>query len=552
MFSLGKNLTTKAKLITSFGFILLLMIAIGVVALRMNAVSAKSSSSVEKILGQSNAAVMNAQISLQELNLAIVQFMSPSADHSEMEKVADETASKFKQATEDAAKLDGKTIGDLPASAQYGKNVDDFKNAMAAAADAYISKVDPIIRSDDYYTALDTYLNQVMPSVNQSFLAFKKIADEQTAVCVEMTKKASDSKSVYAIVAAIVFSLVVGVFVTYGITKFITVRLASLSNRLNQISEGDLATEVHVHGNDEFAHAAKALIKTRDALNHSLTMVLSTADAITATLSGVRESASKIIASSDDCENHAVTVSAASEEMRSTTADIAKNCENASKSAEETKGIVDNGVSQVRGTIDEIQSQVEKTRKDAKLVSALQEQCQKIGTIVQTIDDIANQTNLLALNAAIEAARAGEAGKGFAVVADEVRSLASRSSKSTQEITRMVEIVQKDSSDANASMEESSKSMDALAVKTREIEAALNSITQSVDGVHGQIAQIATAAEEQTTASSEISTNMAGVTDLTKQSSAAIKQVDDQLQSLASEVEELRDHLSRFKLAPEA
>ena len=116
----------------------------------------------------------------------------------------------------------------------------------------------------------------------------------------------------------------------------------------------------------------------------------------------------------------------------------------------------------------------------------------------------------------------------------------------------MVEIVQKDSSDANASMEESSKSMDALAVKTREIEAALNSITQSVDGVHGQIAQIATAAEEQTTASSEISTNMAGVTDLTKQSSADIKLVDDQLQSLASEVDELRDHLSRFKLAPEA
>ncbi len=552
MFSFGKNLTTKAKLISSFGFILLLMIVIGVVALRMNAVSAKSSSSVEKILGQSNAAVMNAQISLQELNLAIVQFMSPSADHSEMEKVADDTAAKFKQATEDAAKLDGKTIGDLPASAQYDKNVEDFKIAMAAASDAYISKVDPIIRSDDYYTALDTYLNQVMPSVNQSFLAFKKIADEQTAVCVEMTKKASDSKSVYAIVAAIVFSLVVGVFVTYGITKFITVRLASLSKRLNQISEGDLATEVHVHGNDEFAHAAKALIKTRDALNRSLTMVLSTADAITATLSGVRQSARKIIASSDDCENHAVTVSAASEEMRSTTADIAKNCENASKSAEETKGIVDNGVSQVRGTIDEIQSQVEKTRKDAKLVSALQEQCQKIGTIVQTIDDIANQTNLLALNAAIEAARAGEAGKGFAVVADEVRSLASRSSKSTQEITRMVEIVQKDSSDANASMEESSKSMDALAVKTREIEAALNSITQSVDGVHGQIAQIATAAEEQTTASSEISTNMAGVTDLTKQSSADIKLVDDQLQSLASEVDELRDHLSRFKLAPEA
>ena len=552
MFSFGKNLTTKAKLITSFGFILLLMIVIGIVALRMNAVSSRSSSSVEKILGQSNAAVMDAQISLQELNLAIVQFMSPSADHSDMEKVADNTAAEFKKAVEQASKLDEKMIGDVEASSQYSANVTDFKNAMSAAADAYLSKVDPIIRSDDYYTALDTYLNQVMPSVNQSFLAFKKIADEQTNVCVAMTKKASDPKSVYAIVAAIVFSLIVGVFVTYGITKFITVRLASLSYRMNSIAEGDFTTEIHVHGNDEFARAAKALLKTRDALNNSLSMVLTTADAITSTLSGVRESAAKIIASSDDCESHAVTVSAASEEMRSTTSDIAKNCESASKSAEDTKGIVDSGVAQVRGTIEDIQSQVEKTRKDARLVAALQEQCQKISSIVQTIDDIANQTNLLALNAAIEAARAGEAGKGFAVVADEVRSLASRSSKSTQEITKMVEIVQKDSSDANASMEESSKSMDALASKTREIEDALKTITQSVDGVHGQIAQIATAAEQQTTASSEISTNMAGVTDLTKQSSSDIKSVDEQLESLSSEGDELRGALSRFKLRAQA
>ncbi|MGN0909422.1 MAG: methyl-accepting chemotaxis protein, partial [Succinivibrio sp.] len=389
MFSLGKNLTTKAKLVSSFGFILLLMIVVGVVALRMNAVTSRSSSSVEKILGQSNADVMEAQISLQELNLAIVQFMSPSADHSEMEKVADDTASKFQQAAEQASRLDGKFIGDVPASPQYEANVADFKQAIAAAAEAYQSKVDPIIRSDDYYTALDTYLNQVMPAVNDSFHAFKKIADEQTALSVGLIKKASDPRSVYAIVAAIAFSLVVGVFVTYGITMFITVRLASLASRLNSISNGDFTTEIHVHGHDEFAQAAKALVRTRDSLSRSISRVLETADAITSTLSAVRESASKIIASSDDCENHAVTVSAASEEMRSTTADIAKNCENASKSAEDTKGIVDNGVAQVRGTIENIQSQVEKTRKDAALVSTLQAQCQKISSIVQTIDEIA-------------------------------------------------------------------------------------------------------------------------------------------------------------------
>ena len=172
----------------------------------------------------------------------------------------------------------------------------------------------------------------------------------------------------------------------------------------------------------------------------------------------------------------------------------------------------------VRATVARIKEQSVYTREDAEKVIKLAEQSQAIGSIVATIDDIAAQTNLLALNAAIEAARAGEAGRGFAVVADEVRALASRTSQSTKEISAMVATVKADSEAATESMHNSVAQMEEMADHASELEATLNSIVQSVSNVNGQIVQIADAANQQTTATAEISTNMQGITEMAQQS----------------------------------
>ena len=211
-------------------------------------------------------------------------------------------------------------------------------------------------------------------------------------------------------------------------------------------------------------------------------------------------------------ESRALTVAAAADEMVSTTADIAKNCHEAAINADDSNRTTQDGVQKVRTTIEAIKLQEDKSNQDAKQIQELSQTAQKIGAIVQTIDEIASQTNLLALNAAIEAARAGEAGKGFAVVADEVRALASRTSKSTQEITAMVTQVQDEANNANISMEHSVASMHQLAENASTIEDLLNGIIQKVDTVNAQIGQIATAAEQQTAATSEISTNMQNIT----------------------------------------
>ena len=234
--------------------------------------------------------------------------------------------------------------------------------------------------------------------------------------------------------------------------------------------------------------------------------------------------------------------------MVSTTSDIAKNCQEAAVNAEDSNNTTREGVAKVRLTIDAIQNQVVKSKEDAEQIRSLVDRAQKIGTIVQTIDEIASQTNLLALNAAIEAARAGEAGKGFAVVADEVRALASRTSKSTQEITSMVSQVQTEANQANESMTKSVESMDVLAQDASAIEELLNGIIDKVDVVNAQIGQIATAAEEQTAATSEISTNMQSITNSAQGFAAEVSTTQSVVNSAAEDVNELTGLVAKIKV----
>lgn len=543
-----KNLSIRAKLMLSFGAIMVLLAVVAGIAVNMNYTTSNTAWNVFRVLGKSYTRVMNTQNQLETANQDVLNYLRAGADHTNPAQHADALLGAFQKINEISSVMNENVIGDMPSSPKYKANILSVKKSVAEFVSTYSSQIDPLIRAGKNEEALDKYLEIGMPAVKTALSFYKALIDEQVTVSIGLTEQTSSKAPIYLIGAVTLIGLLLSIIISYAMIHYVHDRLDYIMRNLRQISKGDFTARLKVSSTDEFGQCTKALSDTRNALNDSIAMVINESHQIEDALETVRSNMNTISESIEQAENQSVTVSAASDEMVSTTGDIAKNCEGAAKSAATSSQTVDKGVEVLRSTVESIRNQVEKSKQNAASINALSQHSEKIGTIIQTIDEIANQTNLLALNAAIEAARAGEAGKGFAVVADEVRALASRSSKSTQEITRMVQQVQEGAHSANESMTQSLTEMNQLADQASDVENILNDITTHVNETNTQITQIATAAEEQTTATSEISTNMQGVTSKNKEVSDNTKQVYSELEGLHSATTELRERLSFFKL----
>ena len=375
-----------------------------------------------------------------------------------------------------------------------------------------------------------------------------KVNGYQIAVSKDHVKGITSNTPLVIAVCLTLFSIFVAVAIICTMPKAISDIIGQSVGFASTLASGKLNQEIKNRRHDEFSPLLDALEKMRKSWQGSISQIQDVTRNIKSTMQEIDASSSEIRQTAEQNQSHSLTVAAASDEMVSTTADIAKNCEQASISSNESSQITTTGIHRVQDTIDKLDTQVEKSKHDAQLVKNLADQAQKIGTIVQTIDDIASQTNLLALNAAIEAARAGEAGKGFAVVADEVRALASRTSASTQEITRMVSQVQTDANVADEAMQASVKVMDGISAETGQLHAILSEVTDKVTEVNAQITQIATAAEEQTTATSEISSNMKNITDGSKNLTQELQGVNESISSTHGEIGRLSEIVHMFEI----
>lgn len=403
---------------------------------------------------------------------------------------------------------------------RYPKEIGAIKEAATTYKDLYLNKVLPAIETGGLITARAIYEKQLAPLYVPANYNISVVNGYQINGVKQQTAVLASNASLYqtiAVSALVLLCCVVVIVIMRSAFKGVSKVVETISTHASALSSGDLTQAIENHRNDGLGQIMDALESLRNAWHDKMSFIRDSANEMNHDLMDVKSTCGTIVKSAGETEDQAVTVAAASNEMVSTTQDIASNCQSAAAEAESSDKITKAGVDAIQKTINAIRKEVENTKVNAEGVRSLVEQSQKIGSIVQTIEDIADQTNLLALNAAIEAARAGNAGKGFAVVADEVRALASRTAESTRQIISMVTAIQEQADLANTSMISTLAEMNALADDTSNVQDLLQQIIDKVGSVNGQITQIATAAEQQTTATSEISMNMQRITGTAKQ-----------------------------------
>ncbi|MFP0198755.1 methyl-accepting chemotaxis protein [Pseudomonas sp. PHC1] len=536
-----RNLNIAPRAFLGFAFIALLVIVLGVFA--VNRMSIIRQASLEMESTQLPSVTQLAVVTENVLRLRILSFR---------------------------ILVNREPAGLQEAQTRIGVLVDKVRAAQASYA---VLPAGPEERAlyQEFSTTLDNYVqaqNQMMDLSRQDkldemrALINTKIKDGTDKMGEQLNKliaiNAADAKTASTQAGEHYDSAITGIVIVAVIAALATVLLAWLLTRsivtpLNRavaaaqtIAGGNLTNVIEIDGRDEPARLLEALAAMQTNLRKTIEQIAGSATQLGAAaeeLSAVTEEASRGLQQQNDEIEQAAT---AVNEMTAAVEEVARNAVSTSEASNQSTHAAREGRDQVVKTVDAIQTMTHDVQNTAQMIEGLAEQGRDIGKVLDVIRAIAEQTNLLALNAAIEAARAGEAGRGFAVVADEVRALAHRTAQSTQEIEKMVAGIQNGTGEAVSSMQQSNQRTQTTLEMARAAGVALEQITQSIHQINERNLVIASASEEQAQVSREVDRNLVNIRDLATQSAAGANQTSAATHELSRLAVDLNAMVARF------
>ncbi|MBI3771495.1 MAG: methyl-accepting chemotaxis protein [Gammaproteobacteria bacterium] len=485
---------------------------------------------------------METEISIQKQVIAINMLTHGGnvENASELHQQIDEGKKFGEEATNRL--IDAKILE--PALLDHLKEIDDaFNNAR-----------DELLKSFDAYTSHpggDTAI-----ALRNANVAFEKATKDIIEHLVEVERKGDGAVEQFAasletihttaygaLITVIIVGIIIAIAAYLWIVKSVVQPITQVAYQFTDLArgEGNLNVSLPDKGHDEITEVCRGFNQFIAKIRKTISEVAGSSTQLSAAakeLSAINnETGQNISKQTQETEQ----VATAMNEMVATVQEVARNVTDAAQAADVANRESVNGRNIVNNAIAEINGLSKEVHHAAEVLQRLNDDSQSIGQVLDVIKGIAEQTNLLALNAAIEAARAGEQGRGFAVVADEVRTLASRTQQSTQEIQQMIERLQSGAKEAVNVMETSRKRAEGAVDKANQAGAALGSITDAVGTITNMTAQIASAAEEQNAVAEEVNSNIVSINNLAQQTGDGSQQTivaTDQLAKLAAQLQQ--------------
>ena len=531
----------KTKLLICFAIVLIMSFAVSVISVTQRVETVNAAVDLNRKLTGNFTVLVNTMEKTEVFNAQLFTYLDSGYTNTELRKTLESSLNEI------AEGVDKLNVND-PDTGVYMHTV---KGNGIKYIEFIKQSVFPLFDAGKHADALHNYIHDAMPLLEGMGVEYGKAVKSRFQQIDEASVILTNHNPTVFIIILTFFQLVFSFAISMDISTYIQRNVTIQLNALTSLAKGDFSINVKPQTEDEFGQLAESMQIMITKLRSSMIEVTTLASAINGSMNEIEQNSNTICDAAETAQTECVSVAAAAEQMAATNANIAENCTTAAKSSQESHKFTETGMENVNTTATSVTEQYELMEKNAEAIRELADEVEKISSIVGTIDEIASQTNLLALNAAIEAARAGEAGRGFAVVADEVRALATRTTASTQEIRGMVDRIQTDSAAATTAMQSNLESMSFVTTESVELKSTLGQVMELVSGVNDQIGVIATSAEEQSTSSAQISTNMQRITECTKQVNELAQVSRSASVENASRCQTLINNLSFFKVEPD-
>lgn len=421
---------------------------------------------------------------------------------------------QFEDRQRDVQGILGELAGQKGLDAQLKTRIERLRDEHRQLGSTYLKGRDAYVAAGADPTAGDTAVKGVDRATSDQMSELvgelRKQGTEQSA----QISASAERTVLLGIVVMLASGLLIGLLSLWLINRNLVDPIRKLIDYVAQLSQGKFAERVASDREDELGKLAMAANTLRDFLAETFTRLQRSASDLDSASGELNSIATLMAGGTNEQFNRTDQVATAMNEMSATAQEVARHAVDAARAADDADQSAQQGEKVMQGTIHTITQMRGEISNTATVIRRLETDSGRIGKVLEVIRGIAEQTNLLALNAAIEAARAGEAGRGFAVVADEVRSLAQRTAASIIEINQIIQTVQTGAVDAAQAIESGQSRSEESVAQVTEAGAMLERITHAVEAIRDMNRQIATAAEEQTSVAEDISRNLTEITSI--------------------------------------